>query len=104
MIMKKLVYTLSLIFMLSTLTISTQAKDVDPKLTTEQVELRVSQLRSRVEEIRSIDRSNLSKEQRKELRNELRDMNKEAKAISGGGVYLSVGAIIIIILVLILLL
>jgi hypothetical protein len=50
-----------------------------------------------------MDKSNLSSQERQDLRNELKAMKKEAKAI-GGGVYLSVGAIIIIILLLILLL
>jgi hypothetical protein len=50
-----------------------------------------------------MDRSELSREDRKALRNELQEMKKEAK-VTSGGVYLSVGAIIIIILLLILIL
>ncbi len=57
----------------------------------------------RVEEIKNMDKSNLSRADKKELRNELRTMKKHARAMSGG-VYLSVGAIIIIILLLILIL
>ena len=64
---------------------------------------RLQQIKSRVEEIKNMDKSNLTREERKELRHELKDMHKEAKVISGG-VYLSVGAILIIILVLILIL
>lgn len=64
---------------------------------------RLEEIQSRVAEIKSMDKSSLSKAERKDLRKELRAMNKEAKEMKGG-VYLSVGAIIIIILVLILIL
>jgi hypothetical protein len=50
-----------------------------------------------------MDKSQLSKTEKKELRKELRGLKKQANAL-GGGVYLSVGAIIIIILLLILIL
>jgi hypothetical protein len=50
-----------------------------------------------------MDRSELSRQERKDLRNELLKMKKELK-LTNGGVYLSVGAIIIILLILILVL
>jgi len=82
------------------------AEDVNPlkELTEEEIAVRMSQMTQRVEEIKSMDRSSLTKQERKELRKELREMNKTAKAMGQGGVYLSVGAIIIIILLLILIL
>jgi hypothetical protein len=46
-----------------------------------------------------MDKSMLSKDERRALRRELRAMHKEAKAVTG--VYISVGALIIIILLLI---
>jgi hypothetical protein len=64
---------------------------------------RAMQLVQRLEHIKGIDRSTLTKSERKELRKEVKEIKKEMKAIKGG-VYLSVGAIIIIILVLILIL
>jgi hypothetical protein len=73
------------------------------ELTAEQ-QARIDALKRRVVEIKGIDRSKLTKQERKDLRAELKEMNKEAKAIQGRGVYLSIGAIIIIILLLILLL
>ncbi|MBA2328322.1 MAG: hypothetical protein H0V91_01745 [Flavisolibacter sp.] len=73
------------------------------ELTAEQ-QARIDALKRRVVEIKGIDRSKLTKQERKDLRAELKEMNKEAKAIQGRGVYLSVGAIIIVILLLILLL
>jgi ElaB/YqjD/DUF883 family membrane-anchored ribosome-binding protein len=72
------------------------------ELTAEQ-RAELNRIVSRVEEIKAMDKSNLSKEERKELRKELKEMKKKARAMNGG-VYLSVGAIIIIILLLILIL
>ena len=100
--MKKKIYFLALAFMLMLSAPSVMAKDAKSKPDmTETQKARMVEITRRVEEIKSIDRSELSREERKALRNELLDMKKEAKAI-GGGVYLSVGAIIIILLILIL--
>jgi hypothetical protein len=57
----------------------------------------------RINEIKAMDKSKLSFTQRKELRKELRATKKQLE-IRGGGVYFSVGAVIIIILLLILIL
>ncbi|NCI50812.1 hypothetical protein GWC95_12810 [Sediminibacterium roseum] len=73
-------------------------------MTTEQKEARVKEIKLRVEEIRHMDKSNLSRAERKELRSELRAMKYEANSLGGGGVYLSLAGIIIIILLLILIL
>ena len=64
---------------------------------------RAQVLMQRLEEIKAMDKSELTRLEKKALRNEVRDIKKEAKEIKGG-VYLSVGAIIIVILLLILLL
>lgn len=61
------------------------------------------QLQHRLEEIRALDTSTLSRAEKKALRREVREIKKELAAISGG-VYLSVGAILLIALLLILLL
>ncbi len=61
------------------------------------------QLLQRLEEIRGMNKSELTRMEKKGLREEVRGIRKEMKSISGG-VYLSVGAIIIIVLLLILLL
>jgi hypothetical protein len=58
---------------------------------------------SRLEEIKAMDKSNMTSKEKRELRKEVRSI-KKSMADLGGGVYLSVGAIIIIILLLILLL
>ena len=57
----------------------------------------------RLQEIKDMDKENLSRAEKKELRREVKEIKKELKA-GTQGVYLSVGAIIIIVLLLILLL
>jgi uncharacterized protein YnzC (UPF0291/DUF896 family) len=57
----------------------------------------------RINEIKAMDKSKLSFTERKELRKELRATKKYLE-MRGGGVYLSVGAVIIIVLLLILIL
>lgn len=64
---------------------------------------RAQQLISRLEEIKGMDKSELTRLERKSLRKEVKGIRKELKD-GGKGVYLSVGAIIIIILLLILIL
>lgn len=66
-------------------------------------EARAIQLTNRLEEIKALDKRELSKEEKKALRKEVRETKKELAAISGG-VYLSIGAILLIALLLILLL
>ena len=58
---------------------------------------------NRLHEIKDMDKNNLSRSEKKELRNEVKNIRKELKSNSRG-IYLSVGAIIIIVLLLILLL
>lgn len=82
---------------------STSDKPVK-ELTEQEISIRMAEMTNRVEEIKKMDRSTLTKQEKKELRKELKEMNKAAKAMGHGGVYLSVGGIIIIILLLILIL
>jgi len=65
---------------------------------------RAQQLVARLHEIQHMDKSNLTSSEKKALRQELKAMKKEFKRDRGNGVYLSVGALIIIILLLILIL
>lgn len=79
------------------------AKDKNSKpLTTEQ-QVKLNQLTSRVEQIRSMDKSDLSREEKKALRAELKQMKSEANAIGNGGIYLSVTALLVIIVILLIL-
>lgn len=79
-------------------------KEAAANMTAEQKQARLEEINIRVHEIKAMDKSQLTKEDRRELRDELKSMKKESRAMGSGGIYLSVGAIIIIILVLILIL
>lgn len=63
-------------------------------------EVRARQIESRLLEIKKMDRSALSSSEKKELRREVKSLKREARH---NGIYLSVGAIIIIALLLIIL-
>lgn len=63
----------------------------------------VEKLMARIAEIRAMDKSTLTSSERKELRKEVKNMKAEVRA-NNKGVYLSVGAAIIIVLLLIILL
>ena len=110
--MKPRMYTAILALLLTVTLTNVHASTTDettPKkervadMTEAQKAARLEEIKSRVNEIRAMDKSELSKAERKALKKELKDMNKEARTMKGG-VYLSVGAIIIIILLLILIL
>ena len=75
--------------MASEITANDPAKSIDPLV--------------RLQEIRDMNKQNLSTTERKELKKELKALKKEVRT-SKNGIYLSVGAIIIVILLLILLL
>jgi hypothetical protein len=102
--MKKIALFLSLMFLFTAIAPVAMAKESkkDKKELTVEEEARVAEIEKRVDEIKAMDFSDLSSEERKEVKEELREMKKETKAL-GGGVYISVGAIIIILLLLILL-
>ena len=68
-----------------------------------EVPAEVKVMYSRLEEIKAMDKSNLTSVEKKELRKEVRTIKANLRS-TGNGVYFSVGAIIIIILLLILLL
>lgn len=110
--MKKRIYQYALVIMLSLTAIASQAaiignssdKEKIAMMSKEQKEAKINAIKIRVNEIRAMDKSTLTRVEKKALRHELRDMKKEANAAGNGGVYLSVGAIIIIILLLILIL
>lgn len=103
--MKKIIYPLLLVCTLMlnfNFAYANDDKSKTKELTTEQ-RAELNRIISRVDEIKAMDKSKLSREEKKELRKELKEMKKKANSMSGG-VYLSVGAIIIIILLLILIL
>jgi hypothetical protein len=72
-------------------------------MTDDQREALIQHMEGRVNEIYAMDMSKLSAEERKSLRDEVKGIKKESKWVRGGGIYISVGALLVIILLLILL-
>ena len=72
------------------------------KITTETPEsaARAKVLLNRLEEIKALDKSKLTSTERKQLRKEVKSSKKELDEL-GGGIYISVGAIILILVLLI---
>ena len=97
--MKKLVVFLFLLGFI-TYAEADPIKRPEKKLTEEQKVL-LAEIEKRTEEIKAMDFSTLSKEEKSELKAEMKEMRKRAVE---NGIYLSFGAIIIILLLLILLL
>jgi hypothetical protein len=64
-------------------------------------ESEVNQLTIRIEQIRDMDKSNLTKLEKSELRQELKDMKKSLRKASG--VYIGAGTLLVILLVVLLL-
>jgi hypothetical protein len=106
---KKIFYfALTLLFVSSAITVNASSankaiKEKVAGMTEAQKEERIQQIQQRAEEIKAMDKSQLSRIERKNLRDELKNMKKEAKA-TNHGIYISLGALIIIILLLILIL
>lgn len=73
--------------------------DTKPKMPEAEMKILVD----RLEEIKTMDRTLMNKSEKKELRSEIREINEEIKK-NGGGVYLSVFALLLVIVLLILLL
>jgi len=76
---------------------------VDPKPAETVVPEKVKDLELRLNEINSMDKSKLTSKEKKEMRKEVKTINNNLREINGG-VYLSVGAIILICILLIVLL
>lgn len=82
------------------------ANETNPAMTipaTPSPEAQAQVMLNRLNEIKAMDMSALGKAEKRQLRQEVRTIKSDMKALSGG-VYLSIGAIIIIILLVILLL
>ncbi|CAM3437525.1 Seryl-tRNA synthetase [Flavobacterium longum] len=99
---------LLLLLALASVTTPAFADPTDPPAmtavtSTDAVAARAEMLTARLEEIKSMDKSNMTRVERKALRKEVKAIKTEL-ATTKNGVYLSVGAIIIIVLLLILLL
>lgn len=103
--MKKLLTILALFLsvqMLNAAPTETKGKNNDKVELTEAQKVRVTEMENRLEEIKGMDFQSMSKDERKDVREEMKEMKAEARDI-GSGIYLSVGALILIVLLLILL-
>ncbi|UQD56672.1 hypothetical protein [Flavobacterium sp. K5-23] len=105
--MKKFpLYLMMIVLSLSMFPTSIIAAEKNPTtLVTDNKEVpaEVKVMLARLDEIKAMDKSSMSRIEKKELRKEVRTLNASLRS-TGNGVYLSVGAVIIIILLLILLL
>ena len=84
---------------------SIQAKTTEPTSISNSTEApaEVKVMYNRLEEIKNMDKSEMTRAEKKELRKEVKAIKSNLRS-TGNGVYLSVGAIIIIVLLLIILL
>lgn len=89
--------------MFPTTMLANEKNSIAIETTSKEVPAEIQLKLDRLEEIKDMDKSDLSRSERKELRKEVKEIKADLKS-SGNGLYLSVGAIIIIILLLILLL
>jgi hypothetical protein len=101
--MKKLMFFLMMLVSLTTFsnTISTSEKNAIAN-NTKEMPAEVKVMLTRLEEIKTMDKSSLKSSERKALRKEVRAINTELRS-TGNGIYISVGAIIIILLLIIIL-
>jgi hypothetical protein len=100
--MKKVsVYLMVMIFSLGSFnTVNATVENSAPAPTVIPVEIEV--MLNRLEEIKSMDKSELTRSDRKALRVEVRALKTEIRS-SGNGLYISAGAIIIILLLILIL-
>ena len=105
--MKKFpIYLMMILLSLSLSPATIFASEKNPTSTaanTKEVPAAVKVMYDRLEEIKAIDKSSMTRVEKKELRKEVRTIKANLRA-SNNGVYLSVGAIIIIVVLLIVLL
>lgn len=81
-----------------------EKKDAIPEKTENKLsEEELSRLTRRVEEIRDMDKSDLTAKEKKELKKELKEIKETVKA-DGGYIYIGAGTLLVIILLVILLL
>ncbi len=100
-------YSVVILLASSLISLSASASSINPMMgATSEPKLTVigdQKMADRLNEIKSMNLGELSRKERKELKREVKSIQK-AQTTGNGGVYLSVGAIIIIILLLILIL
>ena len=103
--LKKFIIAFVLLLMATGSSFALEGKPVVSSKTSETpMPARGQELLNRLEDIKSMDIESMSRSEKRKLRKEVRSIEKEMREINNGGVYISVGGIIIILLLLILLL
>lgn len=102
--LKKLI-TLLLIAISTTFVVPAFAADGTTGTPTEKTtdQARAEQMRNRLIEIKNMDKSNLTSVQKRELKKEVKEIRRDNRR-KGSGIYISLGALIIVVLLLIILL
>ena len=79
-------------------------EDKNKKEEVQLTEAEVLLLKNRVEEIRDMDKSEMTRTEKRELRKELKEIKKTVNKNSNGGyIYISVGTVLLIVLLILLL-
>ena len=99
----KTINVLRSLLVMAILAVAAPSVNANPTVDPVEQKEQLQRLENRLEEIKAIDKTKLSKEEKKALRGEVKQIKKEMKVVSGG-VYISIGAAILIALLLILLL
>lgn len=103
---KATLYLMILLISVSIFPTSVYATDKKMETTTrnppKEIPVEVQVMLNRLKEIKAMDKSNMDRKEKKELRKEVRAINKGLRT-TGNGIYISLGAILIIILLIILL-
>lgn len=96
---KTKLYVLMLLVTLGSFSVA-NASDKSVKRTKTEIPAEIVPLLNRLDEIKAMDKSELTRLERKALRVEVREIKSAVRA-SGNGIYISLGAIIIILLLII---
>ena len=99
---KASLYLMIMIFSLGTMTTINASERNPKKPATTEIPVEVQVMLNRIDEIKEMDKSELKRAEKKELRKEVRAIKKKIRK-SGNGIYISSGAIIIILLLIIIL-
>ena len=98
----RLSFVAFMLMMIPNMTLASE-KSPAPKMPEKtEIPAKVQTMLDRLNEIKEMDKSELTRTERKELRKEVRTMKREIRS-SGNGLYISTGAIIIILLLIIIL-
>jgi hypothetical protein len=80
------------------------SREAIANMTEAQKEARMAEIQERVKAIKAMDKSSLTKDERKALRMELRRLHTETMSIGHRNLFISIGAVILVIVMLIIIL